>query len=217
MNRPLILATVGGLIVAVALALTFFVEEGGKPDSVAMLRSQPPKPAGAPPSDRRPDAVARADTAAPGAAGGSSAAIRPSFDVVRVNPRGDAVIAGRAAPNAEIVVRDGDREVGKAKADSRGEWVLVPKEPLATGSRELTLSARSRGAEPSPSDRNVVIVVPEREKKETAGANSSPVGPLAVLVPREGGGESVVLQRPGDGEINVGEAAAKNEIGRAHV
>src|SRR5947209_3775092 len=54
----------------------------------------------------------------------------PSFDVVRVNPQGEAVIAGRAAPGSEVRVLDGDREIGRVTADRNGEWVLVPKEPL---------------------------------------------------------------------------------------
>jgi len=65
--------------------------------------------------------------------------IRPSFDIVRVNPKGDAVIAGRAAPNAEVTVTDGTSEIGKVKADSRGEWVLVPNKSLPSGPHELSL------------------------------------------------------------------------------
>src|SRR5690606_9516662 len=57
----------------------------------------------------------------------------PSFDVVRVNPKGDAVIAGRATPNAKVTVRDGDTVIGEIQADQRGEWVLLPKEPLPPG------------------------------------------------------------------------------------
>ena len=30
----------------------------------------------------------------------------PSFDIVRINPRGDAVMAGRATPGADVVLRE---------------------------------------------------------------------------------------------------------------
>lgn len=125
------------------------------------------------------------------------APVRPSFDVVRVNPRGDAVIAGRAAPNAAVVVRDGQVEIGTAKADSRGEWVVIPSNPLPKGSRELTLSATSRNGPALRSDQNVVIMVPGEKQRTTAG-NSPSVGSgaLAVLVPREGKAGSVVIQKP---------------------
>jgi hypothetical protein len=215
-NRPLVLGIIGGLIVAVALALTFLVDEGDRTDAVAVLKNQPSKTAGAPVSDGPRDVVARVDGDAPGAtrepAGPDAGPVRPSFDVVRVNPRGDAVIAGHAAPNAEVVVRDGKNEVGKVTADSRGEWVVVPKEPLMTGSRELTLSARSGDGPPAQSERNVVIVVPERTKNGAGAGGGSPSGPLAVLVPREGNGGSIVLQRPGDRTASRGASAARDAL-----
>ena len=50
----------------------------------------------------------------------------PSFDVVRVE-EGHAVIAGRAAPGADVSVLDGSKTIGEVKANSRGEWVLMPE------------------------------------------------------------------------------------------
>ncbi len=52
-------------------------------------------------------------------------AIPPSFDVVRVERSGEAVIAGRAAPGSEVTLRAGNRVLGKVTADGRGQWVLV--------------------------------------------------------------------------------------------
>ncbi len=128
-------------------------------------------------------------------------AIRPSFDVVRVNPRGDVVIAGRAAPNAEVTIRDGETIIGTVRADARGEWVFVPKNPLSAGSRELTLSSKSPDGTIMTADRNVVVAVPEKGK-DIAGQPVSGMsaggsaGALAVLVPRDGEGESRVIQKP---------------------
>ena len=113
----------------------------------------------------------------------------PSFDVVRVNPRGDAVIAGRAEPGAEVTVRDAGRDIGSVVADERGEWVLLPDEPLAPGDRELTIVERLPSGDEVESDHSVVLSIPERgdEPDQT---------PLAVLVPREGDGASRPLQVP---------------------
>jgi nucleoid-associated protein YgaU len=138
--------------------------------------------AGVPPPATPPQAVT-APMPAPGA---------PSFDVVRVNPQGEAVIAGRAAPGAEVRVLDGDREIGRVTADRNGEWVLVPKEPLPPGSHQLTLSARSKDGATSKSEGVVAMLVPER--KPAAGAPSS--GSVAVLLPREGDGAARALQLP---------------------
>jgi nucleoid-associated protein YgaU len=116
----------------------------------------------------------------------------PTFDVVRVNPQGEAVIAGRAAPGAEVRVLDGDREIGRVTADRNGEWVLVPKEPLPPGSHQLTLSARGKDGATSTSEGVVAMLVPERAP--TAGAPAS--GSVAVLLPRAGDGAARALQLP---------------------
>jgi len=137
----------------------------------------------------------------PGKSGtsGRLAPRKPTFDVVRVNPRGDAVIAGRASPNAAVIVRDGQKEVGTAKADARGEWVVVPRQPLPKGSRELTLSATSRDGTAMQSNRNVVIVVPDRTPQNaTESKTNRASGSLAVLVPRQGRAGSIVLQKPSE-------------------
>lgn len=187
MSRPLILGSIGAVIGAAAIALSFFVDSEAPKETAAVLKAPAPSSGAGGSKDETPrkKAVATSGDRATTASGSA----RPSFDVVRVNPRGDAVIAGRAQPNSDVTVRDGGTEVGKAKADARGEWVVVPKEPLAAGSRELTLSSTSRAGEVAQSRKNVVIVVPDRKKK-------SPAGALAVLVPREGKGESVVVQKP---------------------
>jgi nucleoid-associated protein YgaU len=118
---------------------------------------------------------------------------RPSFDIVRVNPSGDTVLAGRAAPDETVTVLEGERIVGTATADANGEWVLVPSEPLAAGSRELSLSARRGAGAPVLSDKSVVLVVPGSKAAAAGG------GALALLVPRSGAGASTLLQPPTDG------------------
>lgn len=126
----------------------------------------------------------------------------PSFDVVRVNPDGRAVIAGRAAPGAKVTVMDGGKPIGTVDADARGEWVLLPDEKLSAGTRELTIRAEARDGKVSSSEQSVVLVVPDAAAQPggpaTAGATSEGgrPGALAVVVPQEGG--STVLQTPSD-------------------
>jgi LysM domain-containing protein len=123
----------------------------------------------------------------------------PSFDIVRVTPQGEAVIAGRAEPGAEVIVRDGLRELGRVKANQNGEWVLLPTEPLAPGPHELSLDARAGPGGPARSSEGVVaLLVPER--KPPPGAAPGPQPPsdgVAVLVPRKGEGPARALQLPG--------------------
>ncbi|WP_244592253.1 LysM peptidoglycan-binding domain-containing protein [Azospirillum palustre] len=127
----------------------------------------------------------------------------PSFDVVRVAPDGATVMAGRAAPGSEVTVTDGGTRVASAKADQRGEWVMLPDKPLSPGTRELNLTETRPGADvPLPADKVVVVMVPEPAAKP-GSESAPPAAPVAVAVPRDGlagtapamGGSSV-LQAP---------------------
>ena len=81
--------------------------------------------------------------------------------MVRINPNGDAVIAGRAAPGAEVTVMEGDTVIGQVQADQRGEWVLVPDKPLPPGTRVFSLESKLPEQDPIKSESEVVLVVPE--------------------------------------------------------
>jgi len=190
MNRPLIIGIVGGLIAVASIALTFLLDRGTEPaDAPAPQVAQPGQPSGGAPGEEQPALAAPARVEQP---------TRPSFDVVRVNPQGDMVIAGRAAPNAEVTVTEGNVEIGKVRADSRGEWVLVPKKPLAPGSRELDLSAIGPDGGKSEADQKVLLVVPERGEDIAGRESSDDTQSLALLVPKDGGAPTV-LQKPGAG------------------
>ena len=157
----------------------------------------------APPDLAAPNTeAARADT---NTAAAQAAMIPPRFDVVRVGARGSAVIAGRAAPGAEVILfADNGRELGRARADRRGEFVILPAESLPPGTMELSLRARLGDQEMTGPD-TVVLVVPDTAAQmaeaqrpaapaqTTAAAPATepsstaptpaPSGPLAVLIP----------------------------------
>src|SRR5262249_45565521 len=50
----------------------------------------------------------------------------PSFDIARVEPDGDAVIAGRAPPGATVDLMRGGERLDRAVADAAGEFTMVP-------------------------------------------------------------------------------------------
>ena len=97
----------------------------------------------------------------------------PTFDVVRINREGNAVIAGRAPPGSEVTVYAGDEVVGTVQADGRGEWVLVPEMPLEGGSQTLSLRALGPQGETANSDDVVVVMIPEHKPSGESGAAKS--------------------------------------------
>ncbi len=107
------------------------------------------------------------------------AALRPSFDIVRVEPTGESVIAGRAAPNAAVeLLRDGavhDRTV----ADAAGGFAFVAP-PLPPGTSQVSLRMTGEGA-PVLSEQSVTVVVAPRRDERPVVALASPGQPTAVL------------------------------------
>jgi nucleoid-associated protein YgaU len=117
----------------------------------------------------------------------------PSFDVVKVGPTGTTVIAGRAEPGSKVTIRDGDKVVGEVTADRRGEWVLVPEQPLGPGDRLLSLEASNRQGAAVRSNETVALSI----GPPAAGGEGQTA--LAVALPRDGSGAARVLQRPDGG------------------
>ncbi|MGA7544711.1 MAG: hypothetical protein WBW08_02615, partial [Methyloceanibacter sp.] len=67
----------------------------------------------------------------------------PTFDVVVIEPNGEGVIAGRAAPGWKVSVQSEGTKVAEAKADLQGEWSVVLEKPLSAGDHALSLKITS--------------------------------------------------------------------------
>ncbi|MBM3586396.1 MAG: LysM peptidoglycan-binding domain-containing protein [Alphaproteobacteria bacterium] len=129
-------------------------------------------PAPTPPDLASPTTeAARPDTSAGPAA---AAMIPPRFDVVRVGARGSAVVAGRAAPGAEVMLfADNGRELGRARADRRGEFVILPVDALPPGAMELSLRSRLGDQEMAGPD-TVVLMVPDTAPQIAEAPRAAP-------------------------------------------
>ncbi len=88
----------------------------------------------------------------------------PSFDIVRIEPGGDAVIAGRSVPGATVeLLRDGVIQ-DKATTDASGQFVMIPPR-LPPGRHELTLVAMQPDGKQVTSKRSVSVAVsPEQSR-----------------------------------------------------
>ena len=95
-----------------------------------------------------------------------TAALEPAFDVVNVDPSGEAVIAGRAAPNEKVELRDGGKTVAEATADAAGQFVIIPP-ALAPGDHSLSLAANADKGQTALSSA-VAVSVPAQEAKTGA-------------------------------------------------
>ena len=176
--RPALIAAAGALAIGIAIALNFW-QAGEVEQSVP-----PTEPGGG---------IVASPPVEPMAP--LAATSLPSFDVVRINPNGDTVIAGRAAPGAVVVLRDGESVLGTVTADGRGEWVLLPETPLPPGAHRLNLLMRDGAGGEVASAQEVLVVVPKPGEDVAGRPGDATAQPLVLRIPRDGG-PATVLQKP---------------------
>lgn len=106
----------------------------------------------------------------------------PTFDTVNIQKTGEAVIAGRAEPGAEVVVKLDGKEIGKTTANTDGAFVVVPDQPLPAGSGALTIEAKGQGdVNPIASEQSVAVIVPAGQPAQALVAIVSPNAPTRIL------------------------------------
>lgn len=142
----------------------------------------------------------------------------PAFDVARIDPMGEAVIAGRAAPGATVeLLRNGER-LDQAVADQSGEFVITPSR-LPSGKYELTLRSRLPDGTQATSKHGVAVALDEapastgtlqsRAELPAKGpgtnrkdvAVSQPSKAMASAAPPDGGFSSAVAEPKGEPKI----------------
>ena len=134
----------------------------------------------------------------------------PTFDVARVEPSGEAVIAGRAAPGATVeLLRNGEPH-DKAVADQSGQFVMVvPK--LPPGTYDLTLRAKSPDGKQVTSKQSVAVVLEPQATERPVVALMTPDKPTVVL------SQPGSPAKPGAASAVVVEAVEVDAGGKFHV
>jgi uncharacterized protein len=123
---------------------------------VPQVRHELPVEAGAPAAAR--STVGAASLAAARRSSDAGNEFTPVFDVARIDPTGDAVIAGRAAPSASVELLRNGYVHDRAAADRSGQLVMVPPQ-LPPGDYELTLRSRQPDGKEATSKRSVVVTL----------------------------------------------------------
>ncbi len=106
--------------------------------------------------------VAKAETT-PGDA--TNSWVTPAFDLLRVEPDGSTVIAGRGQPNTKLEIKNGETVVATADIGPSGDFAAVFDQPLAAGDYQLTLNTKDDKGATKTSEEVATVSVP----KDTAG------------------------------------------------
>lgn len=148
-----------------------------EPPAAPVVAVAPAEPA-APPAPVAPVA----EPVAPAAA----LKTKPSFDVVRVEPDGAYVIAGRADPSVTVTLMVDGQPADTEPTNTDGGFAIASTTSLAPGDHDLSLRASTPGGETLSSDEHVTVIVSTDRAQQPVVALADPEAPTRVL------------QQPGD-------------------
>lgn len=126
-------------------------------------------PAPVPPA--APAAPAPASTPAPTT---GDAAKAPTFDVLRVEPDGSAVIAGKAAPGSKLEIIDNGQVIAQTTVEGSGDFVAVLENPLKPGDHQVILRATGKDGVVVQSQETATISVPAQKNGELLAMVTTP-------------------------------------------
>jgi nucleoid-associated protein YgaU len=178
------------LLAACGMALVFAVQHIRREPPVDTKAATAAPAASQPGSDAQDQGLA-ALTAAQAKANAVAAALAgppvppdsdggvPAFDIARIEPTGEAVIAGRAAPGATVeLLRDGELH-DRAVADQSGQFAMVPP-PLPPGTYGLTLRSTQPDGKQMTSKQSVAVALARSPNDRPVIALTAPDKPIAV-------------------------------------
>lgn len=176
-----LLGAAAAAVVAVLLGVLYWSWSGPPETSQNAAPVQTAQPSAPPqPASSQQQAAAKppAPSEAPPAPA-KDAPIVPSFDVVRVEPDGESVIAGRAAPGATIELLRGDQVHARAAADVSGLFAIVPP-PLPPGTHQVVLQSIAPDGTRQRSAQSVTVVITDGKTRPLVTL-TSPDKPTVVL------------------------------------
>ena len=144
--------------------------------TLAKVSPEAPAPlAGQAPAATPPAPVVPAQAAAP-----ASSNI-PSFDVVRVEPDGSAVLAGRAAPDTVVRIVEAGRVIATARTNAQGEFAVTLDVPLAVGEHQIHLETGEGEAVLASAESAIVSIPMPGRESELLVLLEQPDGPSRVI------------------------------------
>ncbi|WEX78467.1 LysM peptidoglycan-binding domain-containing protein [Sinorhizobium numidicum] len=179
-------------VLAIATALMVFVVQPNLRDQEKEQAGQPATSAGEPAEPSSGAKVASAPSAKEGADGRQTAAppkpvnpaqsahepianwTVPGFDVLRVEPDGSTVIAGRAQPGTTLEILSGDTVLGTTDVGPAGDFAAVFDKPLAAGDYQLTLRSVGPGGAAKTSEEVATVSVPKDASGQLLAMVSKP-------------------------------------------
>ena len=168
-----------------------------------------------PKAEAKPEQQAMAVTPAKPAA--AAEPVAPTFDTVRVETGGEAVIAGRAAPGTEVVAKLNGQVVASTTVSPDGSFVMIPQKALPAGAGALILETKVNGVVQVSTQTVAIAVKPKGEGENTVAVLTPDAPTKVVQAPKS---ETVTLDTVdygASGNIQFAGRSAANAVVRLYV
>ncbi len=111
----------------------------------------------------------------------ATAVVAPTFDVVRIEGNGSAVIAGKAVAGAKVEIVHGSIVLGETTAGADGTFAIVLNDPLKPGDYQIVLRSTAPDGVVATSEQTAVISVPEKADGQVLAMVEEPGKPAELL------------------------------------
>jgi nucleoid-associated protein YgaU len=231
-----------GVVVAVGLAAAYLGFVPGKPTSntpAVTASGNAPENASAPtaqtpaakPAEQPQAAVPAApsaDTTAPVAAPAAGTATpqveadegkpgAPTFDVLRVDPKGTIVLAGKAANNAKVDLLARGDILGTTKASPNGDFVIVLDDPLKPGDYQLVLRSTAPDGSAMTSLETAIVSIPETKSGQVLALVEQSGQPSRLITVPEAPAGQAASNQPAAAAAPTGDKPAKQPAAKARI
>jgi nucleoid-associated protein YgaU len=125
-----------------------------------------------------------ADAAKPGTTAQETpagAVLAPSFDIVRVEPDGSIVLAGKAAPNAKVEIVIGSEVIANATAGPAGDFAVALDQRLKPGSHQIVLRSTAPDNVVATSPETAIVSIPETKDGQVLALVEQPGVPSKLI------------------------------------
>ena len=210
------------VVLGAALGLGAYLVFAGKPaETPVPVAAALPDPVPVTPAEPAPETKAEMPAAAPATAApdaespAATAAApasaepelpEPSFDIIRIEPDGQSIIAGRAEPFSEWILLNNGTPIASVRADVNGEWVVLPDASLVPGANAFSLVPKTErgkvaipapGAAAPPANQAPAKVAPADKAQAPAAPPSNAVeGALQAPARPDGDTAGLALPKP---------------------
>jgi len=231
-----------GVVVAVGLAAAYLGFVPGKPTSntpAVTASGNAPENASAPTAQtpaakpaEQPQAAApaapSADTTAPAAAPAAGTVTpqveaaegkpgAPTFDVLRVDPKGTIVLAGKAANNAKVDLLARGDILGTTKASPNGDFVIVLDDPLKPGDYQLVLRSTAPDGSAMTSLETAIVSIPETKSGQVLALVEQSGQPSRLITVPEAPAGQAASNQPAAAAAPTGDKPAKQPAAKARI